>query len=130
MTTPNHGAQGVLLSVLIYPNWYHVIIALILSILPDASIIYQRYILGRKYPEGINWNDGWYNRWHYSKWAMLVPYANIHVIEDRGVHDEYGMNKYYLATEYRLWIYIVGTFIYIFFNHILKFMEWLWRNVL
>lgn len=118
MTTPNHGFQGSIISWIIWPTWYHVVIAIILSILPDLSIAYQRYILRRKFPDEINWNDGWYDKFHQSIWALFIPYTNIHVIEDRGVHDEIngGKNEYYNPTEYALWGYIVPFLIYIIYQ--------------
>lgn len=93
MTTPNHMAQSGLLQYVICPQWYLIVIAVVLALLPDVSIWYQRLIL-RRNTEEINWN-GWYKMAHESWWALLIPYFNVHVGEDFFVHKKEGGWKWW-----------------------------------
>ncbi len=103
MTMPNHMAQSALIQCYICPNIYAIILAAFLGGLWDYFHLQDQ-------------KDDWtvYNIAHEPRWwKFLIPYANLHLIEDLLTHNkEGGMNKFYKPLEVILWIAIMFFFVY------------------
>lgn len=104
MTTPNHIAQSVIISLLFTHVWIIIVIAGFLGGLWDYF-----HVLDRK--------DSWliYEYYHRHKlWKWFVPFANLHLLEDWFVHDKNGgTNTYYIPAEISLWIIMIIIFIFV-----------------
>lgn len=92
MSLPNHGAQALIIQygicnyfgANIHVTLWTVLIAVILGIYPDAKRLFQK-----------NTND-WsgYNELHKLTLAnLLIPYFDLHIIEDYFIHDKDGKWK-------------------------------------
>ena len=104
MTTPNHIAQAVIISLLFTHAWLILAIAGILGGLWDYLHIFDR-------------KDSWliYEYCHEHKiWKWFIPFANLHLLEDWLVHKKTGgMNTYYVPAEITLWIIMAVVFIFV-----------------
>lgn len=110
MTTPNHIAQSIAIQLAIYPKWYLVIIAMVLSAIPDIGRLFQK--------DKSDW-DKFYVPAHKLTWYnLLIPYWNLHIVEDYFTHRHeapYGWKDWaiYLevVTDIILSIYLIIIFI-------------------
>lgn len=105
MTTLNHSAQGFLISYLIWNNPVFIAIAVYLSIRADVEKFF--------YGEGKDDWNGKYYELHQLSWEnLIIPFHNLHILEDFLVHKKTGgMNKWYIPLEILTWIIIVGMFL-------------------
>ena len=113
MTTPQHVVQSGFIC-LLFPKlrkWYVVSIAVILTVIPDVGRLFQQ-----------NPND-WtqFYEWAHSAWyCFLIPFWNMHIIEDYFIHQP-GGGWYWWAyyVEVMLWI-VESSMLYFYFKRRLK----------
>jgi len=80
MTTPNHIAQGFLLTRWAKKKWL-IISAMVLSAAPDLGRLFQS--------DPSNWNL--FYHWAHNTWYLyLVPFWNLHIAEDYFIHKHSG----------------------------------------
>lgn len=98
MTLPQHAVQSGLICILIpkLRNWYIIAAAIVLTIIPDVGRLFQHN------------PDDWtkFYQWAHSTWyCFLIPFWNLHIVEDYLIHQPHGgwyWWAYYL--EVLLWI--------------------------
>lgn len=98
MTTPQHAVQSALIQYMIYPKWYMIFIAVILSIIPDVGRLFQK--------DPSDWTQ-FYEKSHSLTWYnLLIPYWNLHIMEDYYTHDHVkgGWLPWVIWVEIGLWV--------------------------
>lgn len=106
MTIPQHIAQGIIISFSIWDNIYFVITASILSAIPDIGRLFQRDV--------SDWNKFYW--WaHNTRYLYLIPFWNIHIIQDYFIHEKKGGWKWWgKYVEVFLWLIEIPIFLILF----------------
>jgi len=88
----------------------------IASFIPDVSPWYQRLILGKK-KEDIDW-DGFYTDAHKLTWYnLLIPFWNLHILEDWLMHKTNGGWKWWgIYLEILLWCIMAYRIFYLYYS--------------
>jgi hypothetical protein len=102
MTTPNHIAQGIVITYCILEYYkidkkiYWIISAIILSALPDVARFFQSN------PDDWNLAYAWLHNLSNVYW---IPFVNLHALADYFIHDVNGViQPYYLISEILTWV--------------------------